>query len=167
MDFQPLPFTQSLLSHKYHKVTFVVFENATSKVPFRLLGFFFAFMIHLQCKPFTTTRKFEPGKQGKLIWISECLRFSEDSLDFSQYSTSEEVQWFYIDWRWVNFNWILKTLTDSNSYWSFVLRTRIKLRTIWVSFENTENLFAIGHSVSIIDCAIEIKSPCRYVQLAI
>jgi len=42
------------------------------------------------------------------------LGFSENSLNSSQYSTAEYFQWCYTDWNSVNFNWISRTLTDSN-----------------------------------------------------
>ena len=46
--------------------------------------------------------------------MKESLRFSENLLEFSQYSTSEFFQRCYIGWDSVNFHWISETLSDSN-----------------------------------------------------
>jgi len=48
----------------------------------------------------------------------ESLRFSENSLNFSHYSTTEKNQWCYIDWDSVHFHWISETFTDSNLQWN-------------------------------------------------
>jgi len=44
----------------------------------------------------------------------ESLKFSENSMNISKYSTNEFFQWCYIGWNFVNFHWISENLTDSN-----------------------------------------------------
>jgi len=56
----------------------------------------------------------------------ESLRFKKNSLNISQWSTTEKIKWWYF-WHSANFHWISATLTD----WNLEKSGRITIMKMW------------------------------------
>jgi len=85
------------------------------------LHFFLFFILYYFFEYWLCTREFQ--------------RFSANSQNFSHYSTTEKIQWFYIDWNPVNYHWISETPTDSNLECVCILENRQRITGILSNLE--------------------------------